>query len=139
MAGPKPQERLVSYRSQHRVRAMGQGMYTEHSQHTYQGSVIAFISPGDAEAREAKGLVYDAHLAAPTSFLHVPLSHPTKANAKTSANAKGMTASGRHLASIRGLDTAEDSTKAFLPTPMARNGSQKSTSHQNAGNGCLTA
>lgn len=70
--------------------------------------------------------------------LHVPLHHPTKANAKADANAKGVMASGRQLASIRGLDTAEDSTKAFLPTPMARNGSQKSTSRQHAGDGFLT-
>lgn len=33
---------------------------------------------------------------------------------------------------------AEDSTKAFLSTPMARNGSQKSTSHQNTGDEFLT-
>lgn len=58
----------------------------------------------------------------------VSCTNPTKAN--TSANAKGMMASGRQLASSRGLDTAADSKKAFLPAPMARNGSQKSTSHQ---------
>lgn len=94
---------------------------------------------GDAEAREAKGLVYGAFCQPHCTDFLLFVFLCTNPIMSMPMPRTWLHLSGGQLASTRGLDTTIESIKASLLTPKARNGLPKSISHQNIGDGFLIA